>query len=82
MSRPEGGQGDIASRRSQREKGKEMAKPRELVIIHNMVEELLSQFRPYRGLTGPAPSPVRLWSDGGRGAWIDDDWGRQLNDGR
>jgi hypothetical protein len=40
-----------------------------------MIEELLSQFKPYRGLTGPAPSARKLWGEGGRGVWIDDAWG-------
>ena len=40
-----------------------------------MVGELLSQWEAYRGLTSPPPAPVRLWSEGGRGVWIDNAWG-------
>ena len=40
-----------------------------------MFEELLSQWQLHRGLAGPAPSPLKLWGDGGRGAWIADSWG-------
>jgi len=36
-----------------------------------MIEELISQWDAYRGLTSPPPVPVRLWSEGGCGVWID-----------
>jgi hypothetical protein len=40
-----------------------------------MIEELISQWDAYRGLTSPPPEPVRLWSEGGCGVWIDNAWG-------
>jgi hypothetical protein len=40
-----------------------------------MIQELFSRWHSYRGLTSPPPEPVRLWSEGGRGVWIDNSWG-------
>jgi len=38
-------------------------------------EELLALWVPYRGLTAPPVQPVALWSGGGCGIWISDEWG-------
>jgi hypothetical protein len=40
-----------------------------------MFQEALAKWQPYKGLSGLPPSPVQLWTDGGRGIWIADSWG-------
>ncbi len=40
-----------------------------------MFEELLSLWQPHRGLVGPPPSRIQLWSEGGRGVWVSESWG-------
>jgi hypothetical protein len=40
-----------------------------------MVKQLLSQWDKYRGLTGPPPRPIQLWTEGGRSVWIANFWG-------
>jgi hypothetical protein len=40
-----------------------------------MVEEILSQWQGDGSLTGPPPTPIRLWSEPCRGVWIGSGWG-------
>jgi hypothetical protein len=37
--------------------------------------ELLARWEPYRGLTAPLRQRIALWSGGGCGIWISDEWG-------
>jgi hypothetical protein len=40
-----------------------------------MVEELISQWNTYRGLTHPPATPIKLWGDNIRSVWISNEWG-------